>query len=88
MRWAHCDNRHPSPYWDDDLERIFSYEHCAFTSLAALNEWFEHEWRVLLFAHGFKVYEYEVPGARIGGCGQAIIRRDTARLVGVTDLTD
>jgi hypothetical protein len=88
MRWDHCDDRHPSPYWDDALESIRDEEHCAFDSREALDGWFEHEWRVMLFAYGFKVYEYEVPGARVGEYGQALFRRDSATLIGTTDLTD
>jgi hypothetical protein len=65
-------------------------EHCAFDSLDALNGWFEHEWRVLLFAHGFKVYEYDVPAeyARTGEFGQTLINRAHATFIGTTDLTD
>jgi hypothetical protein len=88
MRFAHCDDRHPPPFYDGSLMTIEDTEHCAFTSLYALNGWFEHEWRILLFAYGFKVYVYEVPGARVGQYGQALFDRRTAQLISTTDLTD
>jgi hypothetical protein len=65
-------------------------EHCAFDSPDALTGWFEHEYRVLLFAHGFKVFEYEVPEehARTGEFGQTLFNRAHATLISTTDLTD
>jgi hypothetical protein len=90
MRYAHCDDRHPSPHWDRELMGIGDAEHCAFDSPDALTGWFEHEYRVLLFAHGFKVFEYEVPEehARTGEYGQTLFKRAHATLISTTDLTD
>jgi hypothetical protein len=90
MRWDHCDDRHPNPYYDPSLERIQEEEHCGFSSLEALNDWFEHYWRVQLFVNDFRIYVYENDPAdvRVGEYGQALFNRNRAVLLHTIEITD
>lgn len=90
MRWDHCDDSHPSPSYDDRLYGIQNEEHCGFATLAALYRWFEHHWRIELFACGFRVFVYEVPEeyARVGSYMQTLFNRNHATLIHTLELTD
>ncbi|MER5894745.1 hypothetical protein [Streptomyces sp. NPDC001876] len=79
MRYAHCDDRHPSPHWDRTLNLIRDEERCGFNSREALDGWFEG-FTKLLAECGFRVYVYDVPdwACRVGEHGQTLFVADEA----------
>jgi len=60
MRWCHQGGTHPSPR-SDGLGEIKPTEVCGFASLEALEDWFEHHWRIRLHQVGYRITEYDVP---------------------------
>lgn len=79
MYGAHCDDDHPSPYWDLSLNGIGPSERCGFNSPDALYDWFAG-WTAALDECGFRVWTYDVPewACTVGTRGQVVFTADEA----------
>jgi hypothetical protein len=73
MAGDHSNATHPSPHADAELHGITDDERCGFSSLEALNVWFDG-WTEALNESGFEVWTYEVPdwAVRVGKFGQVV----------------
>lgn len=90
MGYAHCDEKHPSPWEDTIPVRRFIDRHNevvhGFDSLSKLHEWFDG-WANKMANKGFVVRVYEVPLGSYRRGKQVLFLRDKATWVKTLSVT-